>query len=221
MPSKNSVKKYVVNGVYHIYNRGVEKREIFLDEQDYSIFLYYLKSYLTPLKEQIKPPSSIRYLRDFTLPQEIQLIAYVLMPTHFHLMLKQFTEKAIVEFMKRLCNAYVSYFNKKYERVGTLFQSRYKAVLIDKENYYLHLTRYIHLNPIELFSKDIYKKLQNYSYSSYPDYIGKRNTQWIHKQEIIEYFKHNQDELGFSTYQEFTEKYAEESREILKNITID
>lgn len=85
MPTKNSVKTYAADGVYHIYNRGVEKRQIFLDERDNNTFIYYLKSYLVPINEQDKPPSSIRNLSDFTLHNEIKLIAYVLMPNHFHL----------------------------------------------------------------------------------------------------------------------------------------
>jgi len=223
MPSKNSVKTYVVNGVYHIYNRGVEKRQIFLDDRDYNTFLYYLKSYLLPVDKQTKPPPSIKRLADFTLCHEIKLIAYVLMPTHFHLMIKQKTEKAMTELMRRLSNAYVEYFNKRYERVGALFQGRYKAVLIKEDDYLLHLTRYLHLNPFELFSseKQPFTKLRNYQYSSFPDYIGARQTSWLKKDTIIKYFQDTQDKLGFSTYQEFVEQYALECREVLGTRTID
>jgi putative transposase len=223
MPTKNSVKTYVVNGVYHIYNRGVEKRKIFLDDRDYDTFLYYLRSYLLPLDKQAKPPLGIKRLNNFTLCNEINLIAYVLMPTHFHLMIKQKPEKAITEFMKRLSNGYVEYFNKRYERVGALFQGRYKAVLINDDDYFLHLTRYLHLNPLELFSKEeqVFTTLRNYQYSSYPDYIGARPSSWLKKDTIMKYFQDTQDKLGFSTYQEFVEQYAIECREVLGNCTID
>jgi len=223
MPTKNSVKSYVRDGVYHIYNRGVEKRQIFIDERDYNTFLYYLRSYLLPINEQDKPPSNIRYLQNFTLHNEIEMLAYVLMPNHFHLLIKQKTERAIVEYMKRLSNGYVEYFNKRYERTGALFQGCYKAVLITEDNYFLHLTRYLHLNPLELFdnTKDTFVKLQNYLYSSYLDYIGKRNSHWLNKNMIMEYFKNAQDKLSFSSYQEFVEQYAIESREVLGNMIID
>lgn len=223
MPSRNTVKIYVANGIYHIYNRGVEKRKIFLDEQDYKIFLYYLKSYLLPVDQQTKPPRGIKYLDNFSLYKDIRLFAYCLMPTHFHLMLKQLTEKAIVEFMRRLSNAYVEYFNKKYERVGPLFQGRYKAAHIDEENYFLHLSRYIHLNPLELFEgeKNKFKKLREYSYSSYQDYLGQRNSRWIYQEEIMNYFENTKDITGFSTYQSFVEEYSEESRVILNDLALD
>lgn len=222
VPTKNSVKTYIVNGVYHIYNRGVEKRKIFVDEQDYEVFLYYLKSYLLPLNKQINPPYNIKNFQGFSLYKEVKLIAYVLMPTHFHLMIKQLSEKGMIEFMKRLSNAYVRYFNDKYKRVGALFQGRYKAALIEKENHYLHLTRYIHLNPLELFNEDRqFSKLKEYEYSSYLDYVGKRNTSWLCKEEMLECFSKNKDQFGLRTYQEFVEEHFINSQETLENLTIE
>lgn len=143
MPSKNIVKAYIENGYYHIYNRGVEKRKIFIDEQDYRVFLSYLKIYLLPKidstneivsnkngvdEDQDKTISEIYKLNNFF--NKIDLISYVLMPNHFHLELKQKNRKEIEFFMRSLITKYSKYFNKKYERVGPLFQSRYKAVLI-------------------------------------------------------------------------------------------
>jgi len=216
MSSKNAIKIYIKDGIYHIYNRGVEKRIIFLDEQDYRIFLYYLKTYLTPIEFQDKPPKNIKYLKH-ELDKKIKLFCYCLMPNHFHLMVKQLTDRAIVEFMKRITNAYTEYFNKKYERVGGLFQGCYKAVLIDKENYFLHLPRYIHRNSLELFenSKDKFEKLREYPYSSYQDYLGKRNTRWVYKDEIMGYFK---DEKA---YQDFVEDCAINSEQILGDLTLE
>lgn len=189
MPAKNSLKVYITNGIYHIYNRGVEKRNIFCDEQDYKIFLYYLKSYLSSPNQQSRPPYNInRCFSNYDLYKKIKLLAYCLMPNHFHFMLQQFTETAMTEFMKRFSNAYVKYFNEKYQRVGPLFQGPYKAVLIDKEPYYLHLTRYIHRNPLEIIKikKSLFNDLLDYPYSSYPDHCGKRNTVWIYKDEILD-----------------------------------
>jgi len=146
MPSRNIIRSYLENSYYHIYNRGVEKRDIFLDDQDYKVFLHFLKRYLTKPPES---PEQVRPLWRSDLFDKIKLIAYCLMNNHFHLMVKQSTKEATTDFMRALIDSYVRYFNEKYERVGSLFQGRFKAVLIDSEPYLLHLTRYIHLNPIE------------------------------------------------------------------------
>ncbi|MEK7580092.1 MAG: transposase [Patescibacteria group bacterium] len=218
MPSKNTIKIYVQEGIYHVYNRGVEKRNIFLDNQDYQVFLYYLKSYLLSPENPIhkKLPVRVRLdFNDFDLHKRIRLMAYCLMPNHFHLMLKQLDEKAMTEFVKRLSNAYVRYFNEKYERIGSLFQGRYKAVSLDKENYFLHLTRYIHRNPQEVLKKFNLTKLEDYPYSSYADYLGQRKTQWLFKDDIMRYFKIAQkdDPQDFLSYQDFVENYSDETDE--------
>ncbi len=227
MPSKNTIKIYVEGGIYHLFNRGVEKRNIFLDDQDYKIFLYYLKSFLTPIDKQSKPPPGIRYQSTtksgFTLYKEIQLVAFCLMPNHFHLLVKQSSKRAIVELMKRLTNAYTEYFNKKYARTGALFQGCYKGVLVEDELYFLHLSRYIHGNARELFKN--LKDFREYSYSSYLDYLGERETNWLHPEEILNYFEKRKGDLDgeeFSSYQNFIETYTEnESRKILGGYMID
>jgi len=224
MPSKNAIKKYVTNGYYHVYNRGVEKRKIFIDDEDYKVFLYYLKSYLLPPDHPThkKLPFTFRYISlNFDLYKKINLFAYCLMPNHFHLFLKQLDHKAIIEFMKRLSNAYTKYFNKKYDRIGPLFQGRYKAVLISNENYFLHLSRYIHLNPLEL--KDVSKKnLINYSYSSYGDYCELKKTDWIHQSEILEYFQQKAEKKNKNnSYKDFVEKYQGNDKELLNNVLLD
>ena len=126
MPSKNTLKIYIKNGYYHLYNRGVEKRKIFQDEQDYAVFLSYLKIYLLPKDEnnlkKLLLNSDLDYReRDNTLrllnlnnfTDEITLLAYCLMPNHFHLLLKQKSENSIDVFMRSLCTRYTMFFNKK------------------------------------------------------------------------------------------------------------
>lgn len=218
MPSKNTIKTYVEDGIYHIYNRGVEKRDIFLDEQDYKIFLHYLKSYFLPFEQQEKAklPHSMRFLKSFNFSEQISLLAYCLMPNHFHFLVKQSTERAIVELMRRMSNAYVEYFNKKYDRQGPLFQGRYKARLVENDIYFLYVSSYIHRNPLGLFSglalEQQIKKLRGFSYSSYADYLGKRNTPWIYKNEIMPIFREKGEsiESGLNSYQKFVEEYLPE-----------
>lgn len=223
MPSKNSIKSYLQNSYYHIYNRGVEKRKIFKDEEDYKVFLSYLKTYLEPPKEKEKLEVRInntifkglrRPLNNYS--KEIDLISYCLMPNHFHILIYQKGERAMEYFMRSIGTKYSQYFNKKYDRVGYLFQGTYKAVLVETEPQLLHLTRYIHLNP----SKETPLKD---AYSSYGEYLGLRSTFWVKPQEILGFFKTIQRTSlkDLLSYQSFVEDYLRDSREILGELTID
>ena len=202
------------------------------------VFLHFLKRYLTKPSEspdQVGP----RWRSD--LYDKIKLIAYCLMNNHFHLMIKQSTKEATTDFMRALADSYVRYFNEKYERVGSLFQGRFKAVLIDTEPYLLHLSRYIHLNPIEPnvsnesnqsnevgprrrsdLEKDL-RKIRNHSFSSYQEYLGNRKTEWIHPEEILSFFSSAQKSTlhDILSYQSFVEDYALDSRETLGLLTLE
>lgn len=228
MPSKNRIKVYIDNGFYHIYNRGVEKRDIFLDEVDYSVFLRYLKEALAqPPQIQKKVLKTIfdgegRSFYAFEKPPKnfcnhIVLNCYCLMPNHFHLLIKQHEKNDMESFMRSVITRYVRYFNKKYDRVGPLFQGRYKAVMINDERYLLHLSRYIHLNPAE-FTKDL-----TTAYSSYSDFLGLRKTSWIDPHIILSYFnqKASTDFKNVNTYQKFVEGYEKDSGEILGRLTLE
>lgn len=223
MPSKNSLKIYLENSYYHVYNRGVEKRTIFQDEEDYKVFLNYLKIYLEPPQET-KPQeiqiynstfkAILRPLNNFN--KEVDLIAYCLMPNHFHLLIYQKPKTAIEFFMRSIGTKYSQYFNKKYNRVGYLFQGTYKAVLIQEDPYLLHLTRYIHLNPLK-------ESPLRYPYSSYGDYLGARKTNWVKPQKILDYFKSAQKSSlkDIMSYQSFVEDYQRDSSEIIGDLAID
>lgn len=206
MPRKNSIKLYIENGYYHLYNRGVEKRKIFLDDRDYQVFLYFLKKYLNPEIEEGK-----LFLDKNDLSGKVRLLAYCLMPNHFHLLVKQITKDGITQLMNRIGTNYAMYFNKRNERVGSLFQSVYKAVLIDNDNQFLHLSRYIHLNPYPEIISDV-KDLKNYPFSSYGEYLGERKTEWINKEEILSFFSKNKNKPGykFNSYQKFIEDFIGE-----------
>lgn len=223
VPAKNIIKMYVENGYYHIYNRGVEKREIFLDEQDCSVFLHYLKMYLSPIEELLQlslshPELRIQRFIPLNLSAEIDLLSFSLMPNHIHLQIKQYTKDGIVKLLRRLSTGYVMYFNRKYKRIGSLFQNTYKATLIETDLYLLHLSRYIHLNPIKIQS------VINFSeFSSYPYYLGYKQASWIKPQEIMSYFKSNQlihAQTNF-TYQSFVEDYQQNSSELLGDLTLE
>lgn len=212
MPAKNTVKQFIENGYYHIYNRGVEKRNIFLDKQDYAVFLNYLKKYLDPIL------GSDPLWRRKSLTQETELLVFCLMPNHFHLLVKQKTINGMTKLMRAICTNYVMYFNTKYERVGGLFQGKYKAVLILDDIYLLHLSRYIHLNPY--IGSD---PLSNYPYSSYNHYLGKRNSAWIKPGEILAFFKTAQKMSlrDCLSYQSFVEDYKNDPEEVLGEFTLE
>lgn len=225
MPAKNIVKEYVENGYYHIYNRGVEKREIFLDEQDCKVFLYYLKIYLSPIKkleELIKEnPAKLKIERfiPLNLSKELDLLSFTLMPNHIHLQIKQYTKDAIIKFMRRMSTSYVMYFNRKYKRVGSLFQSAYKASFLESDSYLLHLSRYIHINSIRAMSS----KINFADFSSYPYYLGLKNASWVKPQEILSYFASAQRKnlKDILSYQSFIEDYQVNSGELLGPLIIE
>lgn len=189
MPAKNRVKEYVENGFYHIYNRGVAKLPIFNDAQDYRVFLSYLKEYLSP--PQPLSPQEMRlttrpYLRQ-NYYQQIELLCFCLMPNHFHLLVKQKSSRTLEHFMKSLLIRYSIYFNKRYQRVGHLFQDAYKAILIEREGYFYWLSRYIHRNSLEIMPPG--SRLSDYAYSSYPAYLEREKIGWLSTGDILSNFK--------------------------------
>ncbi len=218
VPARNIVKIYVENGYYHIYNRGVEKRTIFLDEQDCKVFLHYIKLYLSPIEELrlLQGVERINRFIPLNLSKEIDLLTFSLMPNHIHLQVKQHTKTGITKLMRRLMTSYVMYFNKKYERVGALFQNKYKAILVDTDSYLLHLSRYIHRNSFGLESKIPFT-----NYSSLPYYLRSFNANWIKPKEILEYFQSNRDRLGRISYKEFIETENENSEAILGDLLLE
>lgn len=227
MPAKNSTKLYIKNGYYHLYNRGVEKRVIFEDKQDHAVFLSYLKEYLLPkdekgLRKKLVDPlissqerdKILKALRMNNFSTEVNLLAYCLMPNHFHLLVKQSHETTIDSLMNSLCTRYSMYFNKKYKRVGPLYQGVYKAVIVDSDSQLLHLSRYIHRNPLSLQGVAL-QTLSNQP-SSYAEYVGLRNTQWVHSKEILSFFS---KKLPSLTYELFVSQ--REELEQIQDLRID
>lgn len=198
MPQKNSVKTYYENAFYHIYNRGVEKREIFVDRSDYVFFLHLLKEALTKPSAGSDPAKIVRKRQNFH--GKITLLSYCLMPNHFHFLIKQENPNDITNFIRSISTTYSMFFNKKYDRVGPLFQGKFKAIDIDNENYLLWVSRYIHRNP---------ENFRSYNYSSYDDYLGKRTTGWINTKTLLDIFSPTTSNQA-PNYQKFAEDTAEE-----------
>jgi len=189
--------KFVEDQIYHIYNRGVEKRDIFLEDKDYFRFIHNLFEFnnehpVPNLNYYFNPKTmnvEARYFKKGKEPRKllIEILVFTLMPNHFHLLLRQKQENGIVKFMQKLGTGYTNYFNKKYDRVGGLFQGRFKAALVSKEVHFIHLPHYIHTNPLDLNyrSSTSIDFLTNYRWSSFPDYIGKKNFPSITRRDFL------------------------------------
>lgn len=195
MPARNIVKLFDDNGYYHVYNRGVEKREVFLDDQDYRVFLSYFKDYLSPPEELGIKIFPSRKLKNYS--RDIDLLCYCLMPNHFHLMIKQFLRTMMTGFMRSLLTRYSMYFNLKYKRVGSLFQSNYKAVNIFSEEQLVYLSRYIHRNPATSGSNP---EVLKHEYSSLVNYLGEVKQSWIKHETVTDLFSKSVKGL---TYRDF------------------
>jgi putative transposase len=190
MPSRNSVKQYTEDSYYHIYNRGVERRQIFLDDQDYVVFLNLLKRHLSREKTTNKRGESYE-----TFAGRVELLAFCLMPNHFHLLFYLNNDPAsIALLMKRVSGSYTSYFNKKYSRVGHLFQGVYKAVHVDSDPYLLHISRYIHRNPEDFV---------NWKYSSLPYYLQGWKADWVVPDKIYQLYEWGTYEAFLNNYEDY------------------
>ncbi len=181
MPSRHIVKEMTSESFYHVYNRGVNKSDIFRDADDYFYFLHLFKRYLS------NEPSEDIYGRSMPhLKNKIELLGFCLMPNHFHLLVYNIEQQGLVELMRCVMTAYSMYFNKRRKRVGSLFQNTYKASLITHDAYLWHISRYIHLNP-----QDIGANFVDYAHSSYQYYLGQKEAEWLHSEKIMDLFDSN------------------------------
>lgn len=219
MPYRKDV---LISGeIFHLYNRGVEKRLIFSDNGDYIRFLDTLKFYSS--KNQpgkfstfiIPPPGWKRQGGDVE-ELLVEIYAYCLMPNHFHLLLKQLVDNGISILLGKLLNSYTKYFNTKYQRTGHLFQGTFKSVRVRNDEQFLHLSRYIHLNP---YSSKIVADPFKYRWSSLAEYINKISgkSRITNTQAILTHFESK------NNYKKFIIDYADYARalEIIKSAMID
>ena len=231
----NRPHKFAPGEYYHIYNRGTDKREIFLDIHDYHRFIILL--YLCNNSEALDLQKLFREGRSFTELFEIEnnnplvaIGAWVIMPNHFHILIREKTAGGISSFLHKLKTSYCSYFNKKYDRKGSLFETTFKAEHANTDNYLKYLFSYIHLNPVKLIDpawkengirdfNDSYKFLQNYEYSSYLDYLGVDRIQGkiIDKVALPGYFKDKDAvETEIFDWLTYKKRMIEEKEDLIK-----
>jgi putative transposase len=195
---------------YHLYNRGTDKRKVFLGTRDHVRFLalLYLSNTAHPIKidnlqrnergETLLKHAIVASKRDQTL---VDIGAYCLMSNHFHLLVREKEGGGISKFMQKLLTAYTMYFNKRNERTGALFEGVFRSTHVDDDTYLRYLTAYIHLNPIKLIEKDwketgirdkkrAEQYLKKYCFSSYIDHIGieRPENAIIEKDSLLQYF---------------------------------
>ena len=195
MPARPQI--FIPNGHYHIYNRGHNKNPIFLQTKDYQRYLKRLEEYLKK--------------------HEVTLLCYCLMPNHVHLLMRQNGDEPIERFIHRLHTAYTMYFNIKYERIGAVFQGRFKAKLIETDEYLIHVSRYIHLNPLEILHvQGPALKLDKYPWSSLKEY---QNSAYkiCDTYIVLGYFEGSKQSLPEQKYQKFVENMINR----VDNITLE
>lgn len=197
--------------VYHILNRGVEKRKVFLNDYDHRRFVhnlgdfnsrsnaeqsYYRRRENTSSLTEVRPPSE----------RMVDILCWALMPNHPHIMVVERGIGDVGSFSRKIFGGYTMYFNEKNNRSGVLFQGRSKVILVQRDAHFLYLPFYIHLNPLDLFQpkwkengiknvKDAMKFLEEYQWSNYRDIIGKGNGEFAsitNKELFFEMFQTNE-----------------------------
>lgn len=188
---------------YHIFNRGVACSPTFLTKSDYKQAITSLSYY-----KDVRPFTKFSRFKELSFNKKdsllkrsgstdklIDLVCYCFMPNHFHLITKQLVENGISIFLSKFTNSYTKYFNTKNERVGPLFQGVFKSVHVDSTNQLVHLSRYIHLNPLTSFIVPE-KNFLSYPWSSLNDYLEKRNA-LVNPNSVLSEFASSKKYLEF------------------------
>jgi putative transposase len=217
MPLKFRLKKYQAQSVYHIYNRGIDGREVFGDDDDYHNMLGIIDSYLLLPSEEEKisiykteRPYILKHKKEMNLAKEIELLGYCLMPDHWHMLVWQEDPEAIVKLVRRIMTKYVMYFNQRYKRHGPLFESVYRGVKVDNREQTLDLLRYLHFNPM---AKQVKRfglvetvtgfTPEYYLYSSYKNYFGQGVLESVKTGRMVEMFdksNYRKDDIDLRRY---------------------
>ena len=215
MPGRNI--PLVNNQVYHILNRGVFLQPIFKGTKDFQRAIELIKYYQNqnpPLRYSqflfLSTERREQVLKDLVSRREcwVEIICFCLMPNHFHFILKQIKKEGISRFISNFTNSYTRYFNAKYQRTGHLLQGRFKAIRVETDEQLLHLSRYIHLNPYSSGLVKTIKELEEYPWSSLPEYLGKRQLGFCNKEIVLNQFRYPKQ------YQEFVFNQADYQRKL-------
>ncbi|KKU99477.1 MAG: hypothetical protein UY33_C0031G0017 [Candidatus Amesbacteria bacterium GW2011_GWA1_48_9] len=220
--------------IYHIYNRGVDGRVTFSEAGDYDKFLDILRGYLGEFKIEeggkykSERPYLSRHRQKMNLFGQVKLVGYCLMPNHYHLILQPEGEETIAKLMRRAGTTYTMYFNKKYKRIGTLWETGYRCEEVWGDERILHLTRWVHLNPAPrevrrfgLVETVTGFRPEEFMYSSYQYYLTPDKTEgWVHPEVGLALFA-SWNDRRWANYQKFVEDRGLRSEVVLGRMAID
>ncbi len=183
--------QFVAGECYHLYNRGNNREPVFFERENYAFFLQQLRKYI------VEPAADV--------------VAYCLMPNHYHLIL-QLREDGLSHHLQAFALSYTKTTNKERGRVGSLFQGPFKAIHVDTDQYLTHLSRYIHLNPV--FAR-LVERAQDWEFSSYREFIGVRSGSLPKPDVVLSQFANKE------AYRAFVEKYAEGDRRMIEGLLLE
>lgn len=188
--------KFANGEFYHIYNRGTDKRAVFLDDTDIERFLYCMDIFnaIKPIGSLYEHELDIRHGRPTSIRTKklANIICYCLNFNHYHLLLEQLADGGISEFMKRLGGGFTKYFNIKYRRSGVLFQGKFKSSHVDSNEYLLHIGAYINLN------NKVHKLQQKIFRSSWDEFLSTKKSSICAPQIILQQFKNHNEFKAFA-----------------------
>ncbi|KKR30540.1 hypothetical protein A2715_05985 [Candidatus Woesebacteria bacterium RIFCSPHIGHO2_01_FULL_39_32] len=215
----------VTGQVYHIFNRGVNKQPIFFAPKNYQRATDTIRYYLIhkpPLaySKFIKLPENIKnevILNLSKMEKGVEIISYVLMPNHYHLLLRQLIDGAAMVFVRNFQISITKYVNKRFDRTGPLLQGQFKSVLIEDDEQLLHVNRYIHLNPHTSFIVKDLDELRSYMWSSLPEYLGLIKEGFCSNKLILSHFQ------NITKYWDFVSNQADYQRELdrIKHLVLE
>ncbi|MEN9327868.1 MAG: hypothetical protein RI947_676 [Candidatus Parcubacteria bacterium] len=210
----------LAGSIYHIYNRSVDKKILFGTRLGCYRFIEALKYYRSTKfnvslsrfyrLDEYRRKEIEEIVKDHAY-HTVQVLAYALMPTHFHLLLKDLHENGISQYISKVTNAFTRYYNITHHRTGSVFESRFKATCMRTDEQLIHTSRYIHLN---CYSGNIIQtidELRLYEWSSYKHYIEDNNSSFVHREIVLSLFGDNK-----LNHQKFVEQNAEYQRRLEK-----
>lgn len=194
---------------YHIYNRGVNKQNIFFNRENYLFFLRRVRKYL--IEGLMTEDKFSEVSKTSEISKDCEIVAYCLMPNHYHLLVHPHHDD-LSHKMQLLGISYTKAINKQNKRVGPLFQGQFQAVHVDQDEYLLHLSRYLHLNPV---IAGLVNRAEDWEFSSYCEYIGQRNGTLPTPHIVLSQFDNRE------AYKHFVDSYLLDDIDYIAHLVLD
>ncbi|OGH42464.1 MAG: hypothetical protein A3H79_04370 [Candidatus Levybacteria bacterium RIFCSPLOWO2_02_FULL_36_8b] len=198
---------FVVSQIYHIFNRSIARQPIFLGNSYYQRAMEVMEFYSytnPPLRfshyNRLPLKSKLDFMNELKKKHQgqIEMFAFCLMPNHVHFLIREIIENGIRIFMSNLQNSYAKYFNLRTKRDGSLFKTMFKGVRIETDEQFLHVARYIHINPLTAYILKNISQLEEYEWSSYPVYLNKSKSDIINTNTLLSFFPSTEKFIDFA-----------------------